>query len=115
MISLSAQVFDLAGSVQINPLPGDGDGVTRRRVNRVTTLDGGVVINDGGYAEGDRTLVYSWKAVSKAHNNSIKRLVETYSLLTVATPDGVYSAAPESFTPGQAESTLVLLVKYKLA
>jgi hypothetical protein len=91
------------------------DGETRRRVNRVATLDQGVVVNDGGYADGDRTLEYSFKPVSKEHNASIERMVRLYSSVNVATPDGYYTATPDFFSPGADENTLTLLVTDKLA
>ncbi len=114
MISITTPTFDIAGHVMIDPRPDNSETITRR-VNRVATLDGGVAINDGGYTDGDRTLSYTWRTVSKAHTETLSRMVQNYSLLTVATPDGVYSAAPSSFDYGKAESTLTLLVKEKLS
>ncbi len=114
LIAISSIEFDLAGHVSINTLPDNTDGETRRRVNRVATLDGGIAINDRGCAEGDRTLVYTWRTVSKAHNDAIDRLVKNYAQVHVSTPSGVYLASPEVFTAGVAESEITLLVLDKL-
>ncbi|HEY7775976.1 MAG TPA: hypothetical protein VIC02_05480, partial [Kineobactrum sp.] len=78
-------------------------------------LDGGVAINDRGFSEGDRTLEFSWRTVSKAHSDAVARLVKSYARLHVATSDGLFLAGPESFTPGVKTSTVTLLVIKKLS
>ena len=115
MITISSTTYDLNGSVQIDPLPGTTEGQVQRRVNRVATLDGGVAVNDRGYSEGDRTLTYIWKSLSKAHNDSIARILRLYPQVHVATPLGVFLAAPQTFTPGQDQSSIVLLVISKVS
>ena len=115
MITISSTTFDLDGSVEIEVLPDSFDGETRRRVTRVATLDGGVAMNDRGYAEGDRDLSYTWKTVSKAHNDAIARIVRLYPRVHVSTPSGCYLAAPQVFTPGVEESTISLLVIDKVS
>lgn len=115
IIALSTPTFDLAGHVVINPLPGTGDSEIRRRVSRVATLDGGAAINDRGFSDGDRDLVYTWKSVSREHNDQVARLVALYARVHVATPSGFFLAAPESFTPGSRESSIRLLVIRKLS
>lgn len=115
MITISTPTFDLNGSVVIHPLPGATDGETRRRVNRVATLDGGVAVNDRGYAEGDRTLEYEWRPVSKEHNDSVDRLVRLYPRVTVSTPSGVYTAVPQVFTPEADRCFITLLVLDKVS
>lgn len=114
-ISISTPVYDVYGQVYIQPIPNTDESETRRRVARVATLDGGVAVNDRGFAEGDRDLEYTFVAQSRAHNDSIDRLVKLYARVHVSTPGGVYLAAPESFTPGQNESTIKLLVISKLS
>ena len=113
-IAISAIAFDLSGHIEIDTLPANNNGETTRRVSRVATLDGDVAVNDRGYAEGDRTLVYSWQTVSKAHNASVDRMVRLYSQVNVATPDGVYLAAPESYFDDPTEPSITLLVIEKL-
>ena len=115
MISITSTTFDLNGHVEIETLAGTADGETVRRVNRVATLDGGVAINDRGYSEGDRTLEYSWKPVSMAHNAAIERIVKLYPSVYVSTPSGVYLASPQRFTPGVTECSISLLVIDKVS
>jgi len=113
--ALSSITWDPAGWVALAPFADDTAGETRRRVNRVATLDGGVVLNDRGYSEGDRTIEVRWMPTSAAHEAAIDRLVRTYTRLCLSLPAGCYLAAPEIYTPGAAESKLRLLVVSKLS
>ena len=115
MITISSTTFDLNGSVQIDPLPGTTDGEISRRVSRVATLDGGVVPIDRGFSDGDRTLNYEWKSVSKAHNDAIARILRLYPQVHVSTPSGVFLASPQTFAPGEDQSSIVLLVISKVS
>lgn len=115
MITIHSTTFDLDGTVELDVLPDSPDGETRRRVTRVATLDGGVAMNDRGYAEGDRDLSYTWKTVSKDHNEALARIVRLYPRVHVSTPSGCYLAAPQVFTPGAEESTISLLVIDKVS
>lgn len=114
LITLATTVFDLDGYIDIVAPEDTTDGETRRRVNRTGTLDGGVSVVDGGYVDGDRTLEYTWKTESRAHNDAIDRLVRLYTRINASTPDGVYLVAPDTFKPGADESYLKLLVIEKI-
>ena len=112
-IVLSAITFDPAGVVPIACKPGQTLGDSRRRMNRVATLDGGSVFNDFGFAESDRTIKLAWVPTSALDEAAVARLLTLYTQLHLATPDGVFLVAPEVYTPGAAESTLTLLVVNK--
>lgn len=114
MITISSPTFDLDAYIQISPIPG-GDGETRRRVSRVKTLDGGVAVSDRGHSEGDRTIEYRWRPISKAHNDAVSRMVKLYPLVNVSNADGVFSAVPESFVPSPDECVITLLVTEKVS
>jgi len=115
MCTLSTPAYDFDGVVtlRLSALP-QPDGV-RRRVNRIATLDGGVAVNDFGFADADRTLLLRWAPTGQAQHAEIDRLVQTYPLLQVATRDGVFLAAPETYVQGTEESSLRLLVTQKLS
>lgn len=114
-VFLSTPTFDPAGTVALQVLPASTFGETRRRMNRVATLDGGAVFNDFGYSQADRTLVLKWQVTSAAQEAQVDRLVQTYAQLQVATPRGFYLCGVEVYAPGDTESSLTLLVAEKKA
>jgi len=114
LATLSAITIDPAGYVEIDALPTTSDGETKRRVTRSSTLDGGSVINDGGYTEADRIVMLRWQPTVAAHD-AVTRLMQLYSLINVGTRSGVYQAALDTYTPGTDEATLRLLVLSKLS
>lgn len=114
-IFLSTTTYDLSGWAAIRALPDSSLGETTRRVNRVATLDGGVVVNDGGFAEGDKTISAIWRPVSKAHDDAVAYLVATYSVLLACTRDGAFLVSPERFVPGRKQNRLSLLVTGKVS
>lgn len=112
---VSSTVADPAGYVELDVRDDSTAGETRRRVSRIATLDGGVVVNDGGHSAGDRIIELTWASRSQAADDGIDRLVQTYTRVIVVTRAGVFLAAPEAFTPGAEESKLRLLVISKLS
>ena len=114
-VTLSTLTFDPLGVVALDVLPDQTFGETRRRMNRVATLDGGAVFNDFGFAEADRTLALRWLVQGAQAEAAVERLVQLYARVHVATPAGFYLCALEAYTPGAAESGLSLLVAQKLA
>lgn len=112
---VAATTFDLVGFVEIPAINEQAVAETRRRVNRVATLDGGAAFNDFGVSDADRTIELRWKPEDGSVGVAVDRLLRLYSRVHVATPDGFYLAAPEAYTPGPAESRLRLLVVEKLS
>jgi len=110
MITLSSLTYDLDGVVTINEAPETDYGDIRRRVNRASTLDGGAAFNDKGFTHADRTMTVTWRPVSKAHNESVARLVRLYTRLRLSAREGSFIVAPEFFQRGADENTLSLLV-----
>jgi hypothetical protein len=113
--TLSTPTFDLDGFVELQLSSPAEPSETRRRVNRIATLDGGAVLNDFGFTDADRTLLLSWQPTGRQEHLDIERLVQTYAQLQVAITSGVYLAAPEVYQQGDDESTLRLLVIRKLS
>lgn len=114
-VTLSPIDFDPLGSVTLHTMPGQTFGETRRRMNRIATLDGGAVFNDAGCSESDRTINLRWRVRSRTQEAAVLRLLQLYARIHVATPQGFFLAAPELYTPGPQESRLSLLVVDKLA
>lgn len=115
LAALATVTWDPAGHVLLEVLADSSIGETRRRVNRVATLDGGVVLNDRGYSEADRTVELKWRPASATDEAVIDRLVRTYTRLILTLRAGCYLVVPETYTPGAAESKLRLLVVSKLS
>ena len=112
MISISAPIYDPAGVVRIQDAPATDP--LRRRVNRQRTLDGGVVVNDGGYSHGDRDITVRWRPKSQAEYDAVARLLQMYPQLIVSTREGVFRCAPSSLESRSGEATLSLLVVNKM-
>jgi len=112
---LTALTFDPAGVVDIDALPESSMGETRRRMNRVATLDGGAVFNDFGYSHADRTIELRWAPRSAEHESAVDRLVQLYAQVRLSMRAGCYLVSLESYRPGAGESSLTLLVVEKLA
>lgn len=117
MIGISTITFDLDGArifsgdrnTELNNRKGE------RRISRTATLDGNVLIDDLGFADGDRTLTAIELDATEAAVNFAKYLVENYSLINVTTDDGAYEAAPESYTVDDGKVSLTLLVNRKIS
>ena len=114
MISISAPIYDPLGVVRIQDAPASDIDAVRRRVNRQRTLDGGVVVNDGGFAHGDRDLRVTWRPKSSAEYAAVQRLVRLYPQLIVSTREGVFRCAPSTLESRSGEATLSLLVIAKM-
>ena len=110
MIVISAPIYDPNGVVRIQDAPNSDLDSVRRRVSRAKTLDGGVVVNDGGFAHGDRDLRVTWRPKSSAEYDAVQRLVRLYPQLIVSTREGVFRCSPATLETRSGEATLSLLV-----
>lgn len=114
-VSLTCSEYNIDGAVMIDALESSDLGTTTRRVNRVATLDGAAAVNDFGHSYSDKTIVLRWQPRTEAQESVIAGLVRSQSRLNVATREGVFEAAPETYEYGAAESRLTLLVLSKLS
>jgi len=113
IISLCSRVFDPDGSMVINIDPSSDLGSTTRRVNRVKTLDGGVSINDTGFAEGDRELKIKAQ-LSNSQIAQIRRLQQLYPLLSVSSSVGVFEGVINQISESPPVTNINFLVKARL-
>jgi hypothetical protein len=114
VISVTAQTYDASGAVVLRGLPGSDLLNGARRVTRHSTLDGGVLLNDLGFAHGDRDLVLSGQ-VTETEETSLWYLFRTYSTVSVATKEGLFSCGMRDFQSKNGDMSLTFLVKEKLA
>ena len=113
-ITISTPTFDTSGHITLEASAKTNLGETRRRMNRVATLDGGAVVNDFGYSHADRTMKISWAADADL-DAQVDYVAQSYPQVNLALPSGFYTAAIELFTPAVPESTLTLLIMGKQA
>lgn|SRR5574343_198663 len=97
MIGLASQLMNESGDFVLSVLPNTQLRENTRRVQRRKTLDGGVVITDGGFAHGDRTLQVQI-ASTEALWAALWAFFQTALMVTVATEDGCYLAALEDMS-----------------
>lgn len=114
LATLSALEFDPLGYIELQVRPDSVHQPRRRRVNRIATLDGGAVFNDFGYSDADRTITLRWAPTSQAVEEAVDRMTQLYSQVRAAIGSSIFLASIETYTPGDAESELVLLVAEKL-
>jgi hypothetical protein len=115
LVTLSAATVDPSGFLELDVADDTTAGQTTRRVTRVATLDGGAAVNDAGAADADRTITLRWQARTPAQEAAVDRLVRLHARVQVALPGAVFAAVPETYTPGQPESSLRLLVLARLS
>ncbi len=114
-VVLSTLEFDPQAPVELDVSTESDLAGLQRRVNRVATLDGGAVFNDFGFAHADRTVTLVFSPADAAQAESVQRLLRLYPKITVALPDGLYLAAPETIVRTADEMRFTLLVSSKLS
>ena len=112
-VCITAVAYDPLGALWLLLQPQSVLPEQVRRLNRVATLDGGAVLNDYGLTAADLTLALRWTPASRAEHQALQRLVQP-GLVRVATPEGLYLAGVERYSPGPGESSLTLLVTQQL-
>lgn len=92
LASLATRLFDIDGD-QLLELEGDSD-ITKveRRIVRTKTLDGALVMSDGGLNQADPVITLTFQ-VSAAVDTKIRSFAKLHLLLTLATRYGVFLGA----------------------
>ncbi len=86
-----------------------------RRMTRTPTLDGGAVVNDGGWSEADRTFTLVIRDLTTTDADTLATIAAT-SYQTLALAHGLYGGRVKSHIfKGDAESQLTFWVAEKLA
>lgn len=113
MIGIASELWMPEGAFVLTALPDD---IRRadRRVNRQKTLDGGVVITDGGYADGDRDMAFRVPSEETLWN-ALWSFFQTASLVTVSVADGCYLAALKRIREASGVIHIEVMVKHKLS
>lgn len=118
MIIITSKVFDAQYSpLVLHEIPGSSN--TRsaaRRLSRSATLDGGAVIDDAGFSDGDRTLTVALQEPSGHTYDALKAFIEGDGAQRIATRDGVFEGGILRITEqGGKLITFGFLVETKLS
>lgn len=116
MIIISAPIYNLAGTIVLQEDRSTADLRTvARRVSRTATLDGGAVLDDAGFSDGDRTLTFGLRQPTAALYAALEEFAELYSRVIIATQDGVFYGGIERVYQRGGQVRLSLLVESKLS
>ena len=85
-----------------------------RRLSRSSTLDGGSVINDGGYSQSDREIKLAIKGLSRA-DADVLETIAAYALCYLALDHGLYTGQVKNHSlNGQDPAMLTFWVSAKV-
>lgn len=114
IIGLASYSYLADGAVILPALPKTDIRKGERRTSRTKTLDGGVVITDSGYADGDRTFTIEVKS-SLSMWNKVWAIFKSSTLITVTTDDGAFSGSANSIKDDGTMIVIEILLKAKLS
>lgn len=92
MIGISTPTLDIIGDIILNEHIDTDISRYSRRVNSVATLDGGVSVDDNGFADVDRPVKIVIKS-TVAIMERLKYLLENYPVINLSTRRGFNTAA----------------------
>ncbi|MBW1802553.1 MAG: hypothetical protein JRJ85_17695 [Deltaproteobacteria bacterium] len=116
MIVLSKTTSDTAGTVQLEIDHDKSDLRTySRRLVRTKTLDGGVVISDSGFSDGDRTLRIVALNVGGALAAALETMHQNNTIIGLSMAGGFYSAAIKTLSIKDGGAVLAVFLKSKLS
>jgi hypothetical protein len=85
-----------------------------RRISRSSTLDGGSVINDGGYSQSDREIKLAINGLSAA-DAAVLESIAAYALCYLALDHGLYSGQVKGYAfNGQDPAAITFWVVSKI-
>ena len=112
-IGLASYSYDADGDIMIVPLHEDTDiRSAERRLSRVKTLDGGVVITDGGRAAGDRTFSIACQSEESIWNTL--RGIAANSWVTVSTDEACFKGKVQKLSEKNGKITIELMIESDL-
>ena len=83
-----------------------------RRISRTPTLDGGAVINDGGYSEADRTLTLRLRSVTREDAAALEQIA-AYAPCRLSLDHGLYEGYVESHSFIGPKSGQIVFMVYQ--
>jgi hypothetical protein len=114
-LTISTPTFDLNGVVSLK-ISADSELKTNsRRVSRSATLDGGVVITDGGYSDGDRTFRVNYRDMSQEDEAKLWEIFKNYSQVIISNIEGCFSGVLEYVKCQNGSGTVSIMYKERLS
>jgi len=114
MIGFQSIAFSAYGPVVILDRGSAKTMDNRRRVSRSATLDGGCVITDRGFSDGDRTVRLRTD-VDESARDVLWSWFRTSSGIVLSLDDGCYTAYLESLSFEGTEMDAKILIKERLS
>lgn len=112
-IGLASYSYDADGDIMIAPLYEDTDiRDAERRLSRVKTLDGGVVITDGGRTAGDRTFSIACQSEETVWNTL--RGIAANSWVTVSTDEACFKGKVQKLSEKNGKITIEVMIESDL-
>jgi hypothetical protein len=110
IIGIASYLYSSTNTVTFEPRAADTQlRGNARRVTRTKTLDGGVVIVDGGICDGDRTLKIAATATA-ALWTSLWAVFQGAALVTITTEEACFLAKVEDIAEDGEKITIKALV-----
>ena len=112
-IGLASYSYDADGDIMIVPLHEDTDiRSAERRLSRVKTLDGGVVITDGGRTAGDRTFSIACQSDESIWNTL--RGIAANSWVTVSTDEACFKGKVQKLSEKNGKISIEVMIESDL-
>lgn len=109
MASLASRTFDLASPILLALRPSSELRTAQRRMSRIKTLDQDVVVVDGGFVDGDRTIRLRMSALSEKDGSAIQAV--SGRRLSVSTDEGCFEALIQSYSLGDSPTVTLAIIK----
>lgn len=112
LIGIATVDYNLTGFARFHVADTSDLTTQTRRVSRTPTLDGGCLITDQGYSAADRTMkIRSAGPLSGEVLARLQSMHQSYSLVDLCTPEGVFRGVMQQFTAPQGIVSITFLVK----
>lgn len=115
MIGIGTKLFDLDGDFTFQNKQLSFDDLTNmnasRRVSKVKTLDGGVYIDDSGYAVGDTDIIVTVINPTAEEYEKLKNIFIYHAFVYVLSSDGNFLCVPSSINYKNGNAVMIFSTK----
>lgn len=114
MIGISTRTYNDSGDIVIHESIDSDMEKYPKRAARVSTLDGGAVIVDGGFSHGDRTIKIK-ASLTRTEAAKLLAIHQTETLIYISMQDGFFSGTIEDLDLNGGEIEMSILIEEKLS